>query len=462
MSLRSNSVIGRHEVLVLGAGFSRAVSDHLPLANELGAHACEHARRYDRGLFGKIPKFSDDYPFEVWLSLLAEEQPYLREEGNLRNASRFAILKRALGEVLAEAEANAGVERPRWFHDLLTVLHYRQSTVITLNYDTLIEREVPRLFGSTLRPEVDATDLLGDQPPFARYPEDSSWRPAITMSLLKLHGSLDWWWVPNDLSGATLVRQQVTSHAQRRRYVPAGEPFIVPPLASKSGYYRVPLIRQLWQDAYLALLDADRIALVGYSLPPTDIVMAGMLDPALRFSLVHVDVVNPRPKAVLRRIATLGGPRSKSPLLHVLDQDSCVEDYVRDLTSRASVDVVQDIQMLQLPGGRSEPDPAAVSWRSHGLSVNRGIEAIDQRADGTVALQIDDDPVFNVRSPGRLSARQVVDGIRKAKRVVARTRDGYESMVIAFSPDDFENPNAQHLLRFIAAGQLPNESSPRA
>jgi hypothetical protein len=451
---------GQNEVVVLGAGFSHAISRHLPLANELGKRAHERVALSDPALFRGSTRFSYDYPFEVWLSLLAEEQPFLREDANLLNASRFVKLKRAIAETLSDAQVQAGDERPQWFHDLLTVLHYRRSTIITLNYDTLIEREISVLFGGISRPEIDATDLLRDQPPFARHP-DSRWRPVETMHLLKLHGSLDWWWVPNDPSGTTLVRQLVSSDEQRRRDVPDGEPFIVPPLASKSGYYRNPLTRQLWQDAFEALAHAPRVALVGYSLPQTDIVMAGMLEPALRSSRVQVDVVNQCSKPVLARIAALGGPRKGSRRLHVLDGDSCVQDYVRDLCYRASADVVQDLRTLELPEGRPDPDPAAVSWRLNGLSVNRGIEAIDRRADGTVALMIDDDPVFNLRSPGRLGARRVIEEITEAKHVIARTREGHEAVVIAHSADNFDDPNAQHLLRLIPAGQLPGTSSNR-
>jgi hypothetical protein len=60
-------------VLILGAGFSRAISRHLPLANGLGAEAFERARKSAPGLFDEAIRVTDAYPFEVWLSLLAEE-----------------------------------------------------------------------------------------------------------------------------------------------------------------------------------------------------------------------------------------------------------------------------------------------------------------------------------------------------------------------------------------------------
>lgn len=126
---------------------------------------------------------------------------------------------------------------------------------------------------------------------------------AATMRLLKLHGSLDWWWVPRDESGVTLSRYDTGStfgapvpltDENRSLHLPGLERFLIPPLATKSAYYRNPITRQLWQDAYRALCSAKRISLVGYSLPLTDIVMSGMLRSAIEKSdgQVMVEVVN--------------------------------------------------------------------------------------------------------------------------------------------------------------------------
>jgi hypothetical protein len=67
---------------------------------------------------------------------------------------------------------------------------------------------------------------------------------------------------------------------QRQRELPGRERFIIPPLSTKGSYYRNPLTRELWQQAHRTLSRATRISLVGYSMPPADLVMANMLRPA--------------------------------------------------------------------------------------------------------------------------------------------------------------------------------------
>ena len=66
-------------VLLLGAGFSRALSAHMPLTDELGEavvrrlHLSSDARLPPDGFRGGV--------FETWLSHLADEQPFLSNSG---------------------------------------------------------------------------------------------------------------------------------------------------------------------------------------------------------------------------------------------------------------------------------------------------------------------------------------------------------------------------------------------
>jgi len=445
------------EVLVLGAGFSHAVSPNLPLANHLGEICYARAADSDPAFFEGAVHFSDDYPFEVWLSLLAEDQPHLREDANLENAARFAKLKRAIVEALREAQAEAfAADLPQWFLELLTLLHQHRTTAITLNYDTLIEVGIERLFGGTAPPEVDASDLLDGQPPLFDPSGRIIWNPRETMRLLKLHGSLNWWWVPDDQSGATLVREPTSVHvidlSATARGVPGREPFIIPPLATKSRYYHNPLTRQLWHDAYEAVAKADHIALIGYSLPQTDIVTAGMLGAALSRSDVHVEVVNPKPALICKRIAALGGPTKESGRLQVISGKQCLSEYVRRTCNRASASVAQRLATLRLPEGRDRPDPVWVAWRTQGLAIMRGIDALDRRDDSTLMLLIDNNPALSLG--GRVVAREVVDAAHGAQRLVARTPEGFESTIIDYSKENFDDPNALHVLRLVAAGQI--------
>ena len=65
------------DVVLLGAGFSKAVSDHFPLMPELGQCALDEAS-IPAGL--RPPKSTN---FEAWLSRISEDQPYRSVEENL-------------------------------------------------------------------------------------------------------------------------------------------------------------------------------------------------------------------------------------------------------------------------------------------------------------------------------------------------------------------------------------------
>jgi hypothetical protein len=85
-------------------------------------------------------------------------------------------------------------------------------------------------------------------------------------------------------SSASSRHVRCSFESRRRRdplECPGRERFIVPPAALKSGYYANPITREIWQRAYSALSKANRITLMGYSVPQTDLSTSGMLAEAL-------------------------------------------------------------------------------------------------------------------------------------------------------------------------------------
>jgi hypothetical protein len=153
------------DVLVLGAGFSRAVSSELPLVDELG-NLCLAVD----GL-GKDPRvppggFSGG-TFETWLSRLADEQPYLSVSANLENQALFQRFSAAIADVLGERVHDAlAAGCPAWLGEFVRVAHRRRACVITFNYDPLIECAVGTglLYEWGLKEPVFWAELTGDVP----------------------------------------------------------------------------------------------------------------------------------------------------------------------------------------------------------------------------------------------------------------------------------------------------------
>lgn len=326
--------------LVLGAGFSRAISDHMPLTDDLGDHAM-------RLLAAKgVPSGSRPYGgsgFEAWLSRLAEPQPDLTAAENLENRALFLRASGAVRDAIVERslEVLSDPHPPWWLQRMVGALHFGNATVIGFNYDLLVEHTV---HAAGLFDEDDnrvwVEDIVRYGPALAtRVPSGLVYghQRARSFRYLKLHGSIDAFWVPGDEKGTSIGRWRsemdwghpvAVSDDERLEVLPDREPFIVPPAAAKSSFYNNPLTRQMWRLAAEAIEEADEVALVGYSLPMTDLVTSGMLGERLRGTTSRVVVVNRTPDPVVRALTYMG---IDSTRITTVDGANACIDYVSDL-----------------------------------------------------------------------------------------------------------------------------------
>ena len=92
------------EAYILGAGFSRAISRHMPLTDTLGQSLAQAAPQ----VFAELP---EGRSFEQWLSHRAEPQPYLDAAQNLE---RQAVFAQATSEISRQLDAaiSKALEQP--------------------------------------------------------------------------------------------------------------------------------------------------------------------------------------------------------------------------------------------------------------------------------------------------------------------------------------------------------------
>lgn len=287
------------DVFLVGAGFSRAVSDSMPLLADLNAAVWRKVNLPQEKEF--LATFGDN--IEMVLTYLAESHPWLSEAENLRNRALFLDLSAAVRDVLLDAMKSVAMcTCPKWLLVLINYWAVNKAHVITLNYDTLVE-SAARL------PIADRSHgLLPDHYyPFPMVAARREWDEfslgdrlkfvAPSFTLYKLHGSINWLH-----SGSLAQAETIYYGAQDDIWTPAEfrglgtterVPVIVPPVAEKIGYLQHPHMRGMWRHAALALQGADRVYCLGYSLPMLDTTMGFFLrrnlpNRLIRFSLVDV------------------------------------------------------------------------------------------------------------------------------------------------------------------------------
>ena len=357
------------DVVILGAGFSRALSATCPLTDELGEKVRPFISGEEKTLLP--PGGFKNGRFEEWLSYLSEAQPHHTVEQS-KEAELLAVrVTRLIREVLSTVQSDVLVGQPEpWFYEILSVLHVLRAQVITLNYDNFVECGVQALqlpikswFGA---PAVCEDDILAGLPPCVDVsgslaPQAASYpyagevagveeRRNGTFSLLKLHGSLSWYWLPGGTGNSTLRRWRLPGvfgelwdpdEQLRREVLPSHDIFIVPPAALKGQHLVEPVTRELWRRAAEALTKADRIVMIGYSVPQADHSVVGMLAEGIRDRDVQIEVVNPRPEEVVERLLRLGVPRDA---MSINDGAECVARWSSNEVSRLARGAAQAIR----------------------------------------------------------------------------------------------------------------------
>ena len=278
--------LARNDVFILGAGFSKAVAANFPLAADL----LKPIRTRLSDQLGAGVQRRGGEGFEQWLSRLAEDQPYLPPDTNLERAAAFQRVSTEVGKILTDHENTAlGNSEPEWLAKLIATWHIRHATVVSFNYDNLVEAAVLTQQSWLQVTEHDILRRLPPLPPSLmseEAPARVSSSVGHTFRLLKLHGSISWYWDDGDNGGATLQRwPYIGQFLEPRgdqtediaRQFPGRVPFIAPPSATKSKYLGNRVLRDFWREALYALQNAENIYFLGYSVPPQDQAAMGLI-----------------------------------------------------------------------------------------------------------------------------------------------------------------------------------------
>ena len=277
------------DVFILGAGFSKAIAMQMPTMVELGAEVRER--------LAEVPSLSSAIPdslgdnIELWMTYLSQPQPWLREPDIYLHRSLGGRLRRSIAAVIEERTAQASASlAPDWLRRLILSWHRREAVIITLNYDTLVEKAARDLKVSENKSALLPVDIY--PPYFANIASRSGvglWgrNSDRTFRLLKLHGSVNWYYSGREeFHGETIffsdvpefgpVCDEAAHYATTRRLRDMAadkETLLIPPVAEKTTYFNNETVRGLWKDAAAALQAAAALYIIGYSLPISDLGM---------------------------------------------------------------------------------------------------------------------------------------------------------------------------------------------
>jgi hypothetical protein len=206
-----------------------------------------------------------------------------------------------------------------------------ELTLVTFNQDLVLENIVARVPRSRDRWCLES--LYGDvglsvitRRGEGRFPLHGPRCRHKPIRLFKLHGSLNWWlrtreaepslstlfptdrnkpvFVSNDreASGDVEKIQSQTATGRKTWYL---WPLLVPPIYDKQRITGMAVLQEVWDAAEKAIREAQRLVMIGYSLPDADVLARQMLRRAYvrNSNLVSVDCVNPS-TAVVEKLKT--------------------------------------------------------------------------------------------------------------------------------------------------------------
>lgn len=164
--------------------------------------------------------------------------------------------------------------------DLCDHQDYMDNTVISFNYDTILEDALLR---------IGVPIDYGFQKDWVEY--DEGWQSAQTknkqLKLLKIHGSINWFQHKRELQNLTVYKTYNDGYTK-------GRVALIPPTWRKD--FSGPL-SDVWRGAIHALREATRIIFIGFSFPDTDAHIKYLLAAGLQenISLRNIYCINPSP-----------------------------------------------------------------------------------------------------------------------------------------------------------------------
>ena len=283
-----------NDVFFLGAGFSIALANlcitndkkYPSLATLTKEILNENLGESLNVCLSKIPSKHKEN-IELLLTYLSTDAPWQEPQIIHQNkALYFEIISR-----MAAYFNNLGLECSYNFEPLKAFSRYiidSKSPIITLNYDTLLEKLLFSIMskeyqkantyrGFYKQPIVDLFSRVSHRSAGIFGKPDYDFNGDKLPPIYKLHGSINWLWLKTNQSDPVYCATG-REHKTLRKVL---SKYIIPPVLDKSEFYNHNIIKSIWSDAYSALNKAERIFIIGFSFPITDLSIKSLFNSAV-------------------------------------------------------------------------------------------------------------------------------------------------------------------------------------
>jgi hypothetical protein len=337
--------MGDKMVLVVGAGATLCDALRLnegsrpPLdkgffrnAKRARAGALDTVSKYLKGTYHYDPLQTNRDSLEAVMSMIYADlhNPALAQSALTTFRTLIRLLNSRIAETTNHLAPTKGFKLYRILRKMLVEgMAPRDITVITFNQDIQIEKilhqlqstpslqKYGRVFNFPFCYHLPASAIVST-PVGARAMFPVGNQGEIAISILKLHGSLNWFSVhrsrdipknsildterPIRITPRLEISPDMTFMKQRRMYT---WPVVIPPVAHKAGILHRSL-QPVWQRAEEALMTATSVVVFGYSCPETDVESANLLRRSIQRNteVQFFDIIDPDPR-VFQRYADL-------------------------------------------------------------------------------------------------------------------------------------------------------------
>jgi hypothetical protein len=193
--------------------------------------------------------------------------------------------------------------------------------------------------------------------------------------------------------------------------------FVVPPLAAKSDYYDLSVMREIWQSARESLTRASRLVFMGYSAPLTDLTVAALLSHYAARGVPCI-VSDAAPEGVVDRLRRFGLADA-----HAYEAEQPVCQFVEEYETMVSQNVARSLIPLLHHFEPYAGDPVVARIGGDSFEPRRLVTSVATEGDVTSLIVHNWKPEEDVAELA-IKGRELLDAIRQTahsgRRLVLR------------------------------------------